>query len=279
MQNNAKAIQEPIFDQWYNPCHGGGMLRNVWIIGFLFCVVHGSAQSVSDSCAFTFFESGYVSTMRCMNSDGYSYTTSAYNEEGQVIDTWQESRMHVLSSVIFTFHPNGGIAKAVYSSHPDGGIQWYRSTSEYNQQGVRVDFTEESSGDNGYEHQTIVPHPKLNQDKSVNAPSEEMQCAVIYTSELWMDNQSGRNVYLKVRSLSISNDQSQWILLKKGEAKKVGEQIQAQFFESPLNRYSIEIYNRRKKRIKSIQWSVKPTIHDDSAAEHRRRYTYELIGK
>jgi hypothetical protein len=81
------------------------------------------------------FPNGKTSTIAALidNREGYA---KAYNFKGEEIYSRTIRRFAGTSSVHFQHHPNGMVKKAEYSSHPDGGIQWYRSYTYFDEQGI-----------------------------------------------------------------------------------------------------------------------------------------------
>lgn len=90
------------------------------------------------ACTTTRFDSGAVSTERCVDVRGNG-RARAFRRNGDTLDEWQLSRAGMYSSVRFTFHPNGAVRTAHYSAHPDGGIQWYRRFTRYASDGTVVE--------------------------------------------------------------------------------------------------------------------------------------------
>ncbi len=193
------------------------------------------AQDGKNNCTKAYFKNGKISTTSCYFADKYGGQALAYNQKGEIIGEWHVSRMHQLSSVHFTYHANGGVYKAEYSSHPDAGIQWYRSTTTYNEAGVKVDFWQMSHDD----LVTFYDPNKIDLPPSNPPPSYNN-----YTSELWIDNRSNRNLIVRWKPKSASNFEE--IMIKKSERKKVTEQKNTRFLP-PANLYDIEISKTNRK--------------------------------
>jgi hypothetical protein len=68
------------------------------------------------------FPNGRVSVTETRNEEGLR-VQRLYSLDGTQVYTFEDSRMHVISSTTLYYHPNGAVERAVTSSHPDGGIQ------------------------------------------------------------------------------------------------------------------------------------------------------------
>ena len=106
----------------------------IFSILFLFSI---TVFSQRDTLHIHYFPNGKVSTFTYIDEDRYGKAL-AYNLKGEVIYENRTRSVHGSASVRFTHHENGMIKIARYSSHPDGGIQWYRSTTEFNEKGEKT---------------------------------------------------------------------------------------------------------------------------------------------
>lgn len=229
---------------------------------------------------YTKFKNGKNSTAECVDERG-SGTATAYNLKGEVIGTWTMGRMHQLSAVHFTFHPNGMVHKAEYSSHPDAGIQWYRSTTEYNEEGVKIGFWEQSHEDHVTPIEPYVPKPSVVKDTvgyNLKEPvkQEVMECAVIYVSELWLDNRSGKDIKVSWKHKYQTDQKSEVpITIKAGERIKICERILAEQYEAPMSSFELTVTNLKGKPLKNPQFSS-PLINDERIKEFRKGYVYDI---
>jgi hypothetical protein len=78
----------------------------------------------------------------------------AYKRDGSVIFEGGTRRIGGHASVHFSYYPSGAVSKVETSDAPDGGIQWYRSTTTFDEQGNRTSFSEQGHDDRG-----IIPNP------------------------------------------------------------------------------------------------------------------------
>jgi hypothetical protein len=261
------------------------------------------------NCTYTYFnKSKKTSSSHCYN-DKYEGKAIAYNQKGEKIGEWDLSRMHMLSNVHFTFHENGAVAKAEYSSHPDAGIQWYKSYTTYDENGVQTEFTELSDDMHGtvkIEPSTVktkeeyLIEQKLKAEKSkreadslqpiadknnntekkdTTFKQEVIECAVIYVSELWVENKTRKDITLKWEKKFKGNEKENSLSfqkLKKGEKIKITEQIQAQFYESPISIVSITIWNAKGKKKLPLNLSDKPLTDESRLNENRKAFIYDI---
>jgi hypothetical protein len=96
-----------------------------------------------------FFTAGGISTKEWSDPDGRWGKSLAYGADGREIFVHHTRTIGGHASVHFRYHPNGGINRAEVSDAPDGGIQWYLSTTTFDEQGVRTGFTEQGHGNDG----------------------------------------------------------------------------------------------------------------------------------
>lgn len=284
----------------------------ILFFGILFSLsIH--SQEYKD-CSYTYFKnSKKTSTSHCYSENKSEGKAVAYNLKGEKIGEWNLSRMHMLSSVHFSFHENGGISKAEYSSHPDAGIQWYKSYTTYDENGVKTGFTEMSDD----MRTTIEVEPtkvksreeyqkeqkqkadkllkeadslfKLSNEKkneqtlkqvqSDSLKQEVVESSVIYVSELWLENKTGKDIMLKwdkkYKGDAKENSPS-FEKVKKGEKIKITEIIQAQFYESPITSVNISIWNSKGKKKLSNKISNIPLVDESRENENRKGFVYEI---
>jgi hypothetical protein len=111
------------------------------------------------------FPNGKTSTIAVLkdNREGYA---KAYNHEGIEIYHSHIRRFGGHASVSFKHHDNGMVKEAHYSSHPDGGIQWYRSWTYFDENGIKTGELH----DNWEDRVTVMP-TRVVRDSTAN-PSQ-----------------------------------------------------------------------------------------------------------
>jgi hypothetical protein len=94
-----------------------------------------------------YFITGQLSTVEWTDKDGRFGRSRAYKRDGTVIVDHHTRRIAGHASVHFEYHPSGAVSKAEFSDAPDAGIQWYRSTTTFDDQGNRTGFSEQGHDD------------------------------------------------------------------------------------------------------------------------------------
>ena len=111
---------------------------------FVLGVASLAATPVEGVCTQTYFPDGQGASSRCTDETGSTETVRVYNRRGEIIGEWGLMLRPSMSSIDIAYHPNGMVRRVRYGQQPDGGIQWYRSTTVYDAEGVIIDFQEES---------------------------------------------------------------------------------------------------------------------------------------
>jgi len=237
------------------------------------------AQKEKQNCTKTYFKNGKLSTIECLPESGWGGKAYAFNLKGDTIGEWSISRMHMLSSVHFSFHANGGVHKADYSSHPDAGIQWYRSYSVFNEEGLRTDFWEMKDDDRVTFIQEPLEKPvKLEVPKPKEPVKQEViACAIIYSSELWVDNRLNIPIKITWQSVSDSTNKGE-VLVPKGKREMITYFILAEQYDEPLKGYRLKVSTVKGKELDNVKLS-KPLIDESRLKEFKKGYVYMLEEK
>lgn len=113
---------------------------------FLFAVcVCLNGYSQVDTTHLHFFEDTTISTVIYYSQwDGKAI---AYNKKGAIIYENGVRNFAGHASVHFTHYPSGAVKSAHYSSAPDAGIQWYKSDTQFDEEGNVTGFFEQSHED------------------------------------------------------------------------------------------------------------------------------------
>lgn len=243
----------------------------------MFCSCQLLAQENFTSCTKTFFTNKKLSTKTCLDKEKHKGKAYAYNQKGEIIGQWEISRMHMYSSVHFTYHENGGVKNASYSSHPDGGIQWYKSNTSFDENGNQINFSEESH-DDFEKHIKNIPtvkpeekqkEEKIQQDKTEVATIRKM-------SYLWVENTTKKKLLITYYDKNtFKNEDTVWV--NAGEKKKIILNIDQKEFKDPYELHDFKITNEKGKSKKyKIQSEAK--IEDLSLQKNEKNY-YHLLKK
>lgn len=237
------------------------------------------AQKEKQNCTKTYFRNGKISTLECMPESGWGGKAYAFNLKGDTIGEWSISRMHMLASVNFTFHANGGVHKADYSSHPDAGIQWYRSCTYFNEEGVKTDFWEMRDDDRVTFIQEPLEIPLKKEEPKPEKPikQEVIACAIIFSSEFWVDNRLNIPVKITWQSVSDSTNKGE-VLVPKGQREMITYYILAQQYEEPLKGFHFKVSTIKGKELTNVKLS-KPLIDESRLKEFKKGYVYMLEEK
>lgn len=101
-------------------------------------------QKGAESFRYHYFQgSTKVSTVWHLPQSGQKGYAVAYNRAGEEIYRQELSRMHMIQSVRFSYHPNGAVSVARYSWHPDAGIQSGGTTTTFDDQGNKTGESED----------------------------------------------------------------------------------------------------------------------------------------
>lgn len=131
-------------------------MRPLLLLPLLLCSALANAQlgrkemrTDSGTIVLHFFRNGGVSTKEWTDKDQRWGRSWAYTKDGRVLIDHRTRRIAGHSSVEFSYHGNGAISRAEISEAPDAGIQWYRSTTTFDEAGERTGFTEQGRDNDG----------------------------------------------------------------------------------------------------------------------------------
>ena len=115
-----------------------------------------TVRTDSGTVVIHYFTNGKVSTKAWMDTSDRWGRSWAFDASGKEIFNYQTRRIGGHASAHFSYHPNGGVSKVEVSDAPDAGIQWYRSTTTFDEHGNRTGFTEQ-----GHDNDGIIPGPAV----------------------------------------------------------------------------------------------------------------------
>lgn len=193
----------------------------------------------------------------------------AYDRNGKKIHEWSLRKVAGHASVTFSYYPDGGVKKAYWSSAPDGGIQWYKTTTYFEEDGTvskELEDKHDRLGGSG-----IV---QLRPRRKPVVKQEVAECATIYSSEFWFENTTKRTVVIKVSHRHRSNEVKEIVLHPK-ETKKGGYIIEAERFLSPEAYYDFSCAPQNK-RMKQDLIIVPSKKGPEQQTKEVRKYTYQI---
>ncbi len=89
-----------------------------------------------------FHQNGQVSTLESWDKDKRFGTIKGYNNQGKELFSLSLRSVGGHASVLLTYFPNGQLEKVDFSDAPDGGIQFYNSTTRFDEKGNQTGFSE-----------------------------------------------------------------------------------------------------------------------------------------
>ncbi len=233
-------------------------MRALQTIAFVLILHQGVAQgrvrtveTDSGTAVLHYFTTGELSAIERMDTEDHWGRSIAYTKDGRTVFETQTRKVGGHARVNFSFHANGGISKAEVSDAPDGGIQWYRSTSTYDENGERTGFTEQGHDDDG-----LIPRPTawmlpMPETPEVPPPQEVVQEQRLFVNEVYVTNGSGWPIEIKVEPKEPSPAlQGSQFVLPVGETMLVGSYGVGETFVSPVQRMKITgtVTTRRGKQ-------------------------------
>lgn len=245
----------------------------------LFCAPAHAQQY--PQCSYKYFAmSKKVSTSVCYDKDRRWGRAKAFDKSGKEIYDRELRTVGGHSSVDFTYYDRSNAVKtARWSSAPDGGIQWYRSYTEFSEDGKIVVDTKDSYDDGPgtflkepvRRRPVVEPRPE---EKPVPKPSTTMECAAIYLSEFWFTNHTPYTVVVTA-TRKFSKSETFTLSLKPKETLKAGHVVLAQMFDEPTKYFDFTVSPLKpgnKQKFIIIPSEKEP----DNPSKETRRYYYEV---
>lgn len=196
-----------------------------------------------------FHATGEVSTKEWMDAADRFGLTTAYDRSGKEIFRYGTRRIGGHASVHFSYHANGAVSKAEASDAPDAGIQWYRSTTTFDEQGNRTGFSEESNELLERTFTQPIEHFVPAEDP---APKPGVAtCQQLFVNEVFLVNatrQAGKATMKALRSSPALRDSEH--TLAPGDTVRLGSYSLGERFAAPESELTVEVRrvlrNRRK---------------------------------
>lgn len=232
----------------------------------------GIVESVkNDSGTFVLhrFTTGQLSSREWMDKDDRWGRSWAYDRQGHVIFEQQTRKFAGHAGVEFRYHPNGAVSRADFSTMPDGGIQWYKSTTTFDENGKQTGFSEQGED----EHGPIPPHVTPIWP-STRPRKEYMEEQRLFTNEYFVVNGYRKPVRLALRPKQLSPAAKNIdATLLKGDTLRGGTYSMGEQWVEPLTQMSLNVQPAKGHR----KLGVMRTVTVQVSPEHRRYYM--VIGK
>lgn len=210
------------------------------------------------------YPNGKLSAYSWMLKSTGNGRATCWDPQGKVMFDSEISRNHGHHSVQFDHHPNKVVSRVEESSAPDAGIQWYRTTYYFDEKGIKT-------GENRQSHDDQL-HIRLN-DPPVVPEKETQQCAVLYNNETWFINQTE---FTLIVSYTARNE-TKTDTIASGDTLKMGDMVQAQFFEDPSKTAIFQAIPLKKNK-RSEKWKFSFQKSGESHQNNNcRRYYFTIV--
>jgi hypothetical protein len=210
------------------------------------------------------FTEGGISTREWTDPDGRWGKITAYAPDGREIFAYHTRTVGGHASVQLQYHASGGISRAEVSDAPDGGIQWYQSTTTFNEQGEQTGFSERGHGNDGPIPRVTFMEPR---------PSQRM-----FVNEVFLVNRTrhaGRaKVTAKRPSPALKDGQH---TLAPGDTIRLGMYSMGEAFPPPPDQVDVHVSQtllRPKKRASVATW----TLNEAQVSEEHKRWYLVVSG-
>ncbi len=228
-----------------------------------------------------YLTTGQVSTEEWTDKEGRFGRSRAFKRDGTVIVDHHTRRIAGHASVHFEYHPNGAVSKAEFSDAPDAGIQWYRSTTTFDDQGNRTGFSEQ-----GHDDLQLIPNPGTTFTRPAEpfSPTEEPArepevaiCQKLFVNEVFVVNSTRETAVIRCTpkhpSPALPAGEH---LLAGGDTLRIGSYSVGERFIGPEEQLELQVME--------VMWqdrapreAVMRTHYTDPSKEHRA-YTVEITG-
>ena len=221
------------------------------------------------------FRNGTLSTTEWRDRDDRFGRSIAYDPNGREIFSYHTRRVGGHASVYFSYHPNGGVSKAEVSDAPDGGIQWYRSTTTFDEAGNRTGFTEEGRDNYGPLHSPgrIDLREQAPVELTVPPKQEAVACQKMFVNEVYLVNATRQAGKARVKALQPSpalKDSEH--TLAPGDTVRLGTYSVGETFAVPEKHLSVDVHRVLRNRKRTPAAGQLRTDEVSVSAEHRRYF-------
>ena len=220
------------------------------------------------------FSSGEVSTREWMDLNGHWGRSWAYDRSGAVIFEGQTRRVAGHASVRFSYHPNGAVSKVETSDAPDGGIQWYRSTTTFDEHGNKTGFSEYGRDNYGpIPRLTLHPREPYGPTEEPHKEPEVAICQRMFVNEVFLVNvtrQAGKATVKALRPSPALKDSEH--TLAPGDTVRLGTYSMGETFAAPDQELTVQVRRVLRNRKRPAALGMLRTDSVQVSPEHRRYY-------
>ena len=261
-------------------------MRHATALLFMLMAFTGSAQlgrkelrTDSGLVVLHYFKNGKLSTTEWIDRDDRFGRSIAYDQSGKETFSYHTRRIAGHASVHFSYHTNGAVSKAEVSDAPDAGIQWYRSTTTFDEAGNRTDFSEEGRDNYGPLHSPgrIDLREQAPVEVKVQPNEEVVVCQKMFVNEVYLVNPTKWTCQVRV----LVDDPSP--ALKAGtfqigprDTLLIGSYSVGEQFEEPEKH--ARVFVSRKKGNGPYFWMAQYRLSEIQVTPEHRRYYRTIKG-
>lgn len=210
--------------------------------------------------------------------EGYAV---AYDQQGKEIYRGVLSRMHMIRSVEFKYHPNGAVSVAHERWHPDAGIQSGGTTFRFDENGNKTGQSEDLDPRNPLTYPgKIKLEPHTPRPSPVVEPKPVVErIAEIYMTEVVILNRTKKPISIRIidhQQKYIGRDQFLPTEIAAGDSLEGGRFHHVDQFGSYHGLLEFELSAKKGKWLKGVSLSTETPDCKSIDATHRR-CTYSIV--
>lgn len=180
-----------------------------------------------------YFSSGEVSTQEWTDPQGLHGRSMAFDRAGTIIFQHSTRSTGGHCTVNFSYHPDGALRNAEVDDAPQAGPQWYRSTSTFDEDGVRITFVEEG---NDISPPGERPRLRTLDDTPLPEASSTVEGTPLFVNEVYVLNDGRVPCRIDITPRGDAKDlPARTFTLRPGETARVGHFVSERGFRSPVD--------------------------------------------
>lgn len=250
-----------------------------WIIVFSMFMFFAIADDKFGNCKYMYFKNTKkISTQICYDKDNRFGLTQAFNQKGEVIFENHIRKIAGSASAHYEYYPSGAVKKIDFHDSPDAGIQFYNETITFDENGKQTYRNVHKYPDELFTTvpQEFVKPPKNDTIKVL--PKEIAVCQAVIQNQVWVKNETKKNIILIVSSNKHPTD-FEHFTLKYKSTKLVFTYRDVQGYANPTNNISFKLFTPQLKKCDSL-YNIK--IDDEYITNDKtgvRKYFYSINKK
>lgn len=162
-----------------------------------------SHNDKNESVKKCFHSNGKVSTEETWDLDKRFGSMRAFNNQGVELFFHNLRSVGGHASAQLEYYSNGQLSKVHYSDAPDGGIQFYNSTTKFDESGNQTEFYE-TKYPNELEVEWVEPVVKrevVTEPKKEDPKPEVVECATIFSTIYQIQNLTNSRLKISIKAL------------------------------------------------------------------------------